>query len=130
MPDHRLPVLRSDLARVGEVDLVMKAGARKVVLVTVFLQETVHQRDRCGLVIVRADVHDLNAKAFVDREELCAGTIHLFLFRRSPHRPVKIGLGDKVRQTDDGNPAEGRLVAVIDAVNALLPPETLQRWTT
>ena len=127
MPDDRLPVLRRDLAGVGEIDLVMEAGSRKVVLVAVFLQETVHQRNRCELVIVRADVHDLHAKTFVDREKLRAGTIDLFLFGCSLHRPVKIGLGDEVRQTDDGNPAEGRFVAVIDAVNALLPPESLQR---
>ena len=61
MPDNRLPVLRSDLAGVGELDLVMEAGGRKVVLVAVFLQETVHQRDRCRFVIVRADMQDLQA---------------------------------------------------------------------
>ena len=42
------------------------------------------------------------------------------------YSPVKIGFGDKVRQTDDGNPAESRFIAVIDTVNAFLPPEPFE----
>ena len=99
MPDHRLPVLRSDLAGIGEINLMVQARCREIIQIAILRQILVHECDGCRLIVVRADVHDLHAKTFVNRQELRLGAIYLFLFGCGLDRPVKIGLG--------GNPADG-----------------------
>lgn len=50
-----------------------------------------------------------------------------FFFSASPVAPVKVLLCNKIGKADHGDPVEGGFVAVINAANAILPPEAFQR---
>ena len=91
------------------------------------LQETVHPFHRGRLVVVGPGVHALDAKALVIGPELHGRKVRFLFVRCFLHRPVEVRPGHEVREPDHGDPLEFLFVRVVDAQNALLPPEALQR---
>jgi hypothetical protein len=61
MPNNRFQFLRCKLTRVGEVNLVVTVGAVYVDGVTILDSKPVKYGYRREFVIIRANVHNLNA---------------------------------------------------------------------
>ena len=69
MSDHSLQFLRYHTPRIRQIDLMMPSLIRKVILIAVFGQILIHQGNRRRFIIIRADMHALDAKSLFDSQE-------------------------------------------------------------
>ena len=70
VPNHGFPFLRGDLSGIREIDLMVKPGIGEVVFIAVRSQVFIHERNGGRLIIKGADVHDLHAQTFLNRQKL------------------------------------------------------------
>ena len=96
-------------------------------LIPLFRHKIMHQPDSLRLIVIRPDMHTLYTQTFLIRPKLYLGKILLFFRFCLSDRPVKIVLCHKVGQSDHGYKPKRLLMRIIDSLNTLLPPETLQR---
>lgn len=106
MTDNGLPLLWSCFPGIGEINLMMHAGIREIILITVLIKVSVHHGNGRRLIIIGSVMHHLHAKTLGNRQELGNGAIDLFLLGRCADCPVKILFCDEIRQTYDGYPVE------------------------
>ena len=125
--NNGLPLLRRNPAGIGQIYLMVKAAVRKIILIAVIFDVSVHDFHRCGLIVERPVVHDLHAKALVNRKEFCYGAIELFLPGCFFRCPSELFACHEIREPDNRDLAKRGFVAVVNAVDALLPPKALQR---
>ena len=70
MTDHGPELLRSDLSGVAEVYLMMQPRVGNVGDKTLAFYEIMHLPHRRGFIVVRADMHALDAQSLVICKEL------------------------------------------------------------
>ena len=98
MANHGLELLRSALARVREVNLVVEASAVEVGSVALLGRECAHGVYSRRLVVVRPGVHALNAQALVNPQQLDCREVQ-FLFGGSLRNgPVEVIASDEIGQ--------------------------------
>ena len=101
----------------------MQPAAVQIVFIAVLRQIGIHLRDALRLRVIGAMVHDLYAQSLVDRQKFRGRAVGFLLFGRRLHSPFKVRPRDKVRQPDNGKPAESGFICIA----AALLPEALQR---
>lgn len=98
-----------------------------IYFVAILLCKVIHHRYSSRFIIIRADVHTLNARAFVIRKEFHLREICLLFLRCFGNSSVKINLCHKIRKTDYRDKMKLFFVSVINTFYAVLPPKSLQR---
>lgn len=101
---------------------------RQVERVSALTHIGMHGLDSGGLIVVATNVHALHAQSFLYREVLSHRAVNFLFLRRFLNRPVEILTRDKIRQPDNGNPVEGLFVGIVSALDAVLPPKSLEWW--
>ena len=127
MADHGLQLFRRDLSGVTQINLMVQSLIGDIQRIALLLHISMHPL-HCGwLVVVGTDMQALHTQTLVIGEEFHLGKVRLLFPSGFFHRPVEVRLRHKIRQADDGDPAEGFLVRIVDPRDAVLPPEALQR---
>ena len=72
-------------------------------------------------------MHTLNTESFLICEKLNRGKVLLFLLGCLLNGPEKIGMTNKIRKADEGDPVEVFFVGEVDSRTAFIPPKTFQR---
>lgn len=127
MSDNRPKPFGSAFSRVGQIYLVVQAGAGYIVLIPVLFQISVHKGDGRGLTVIRAQVHHLNAQTLADGQKLRRSAVQALLSPRLRLCPFQVRRGDKIGKANGGDPAKAGLVRIVDVGAVLLPPKPLQR---
>ena len=98
MSDHGFQLSRVAFGRIGQVDLVVVPIRGDTVRIPLLLCEGIHGLDRCGLIVITADMHALDPQAFVIGEELHWRVIQLLLSGCLTDGPLNIGALNEVWQ--------------------------------
>ncbi len=61
MPDNCLPLFRRCFSGIRQIDLMVHASIREIILITVILKISVHHPDGCRFIIIGSVVHHLDA---------------------------------------------------------------------
>ena len=85
-----------------------------------------HRLNRCRFVVIRADVHALDAKALIVTEKLHLREIRLLLSGRFADGPMHVLLRNEIGQTDHRDETETVLVCIVDFA-VLRPPQAFER---
>ena len=120
MPDYRLQLFRGNLPGITQVDFMVAAFISNVQRIALFLHELMHRFHGLRLIIIRADVHALNAQSLVNGQKLHLREVRFFLASSFLDCPVKVCPGHKIWQPDDGDKAEILFVGIVNALNPVL----------
>ena len=101
MPDNSLHLFRGTLSRIRKIYLVVESFAVDVFNVTRLFCVGIHQSYRSRFIIIRSDMHYLDAKALINGEEFSLRTIDLLFGFCAFFSPLQIFSCHEIRKADN-----------------------------